>query len=878
MHPKLKTHAGWVCIATHLTGIMSLGIPMRGIAAVDPETDAYATRAAGYASSAGSFLAGTASAAALADSARGSVTGYASADVQQWLSQFGTARVQINTDKHFSLKNSQLDLLVPFWEKEELLAFTQGSWHRTDDRTQANLGVGARRFNEDHMLGANLFLDYDVSRDHARAGFGLEYWRDFLKLSNNVYLRLTGWKDSKDFSDYEERPSNGWDVRAEGYLPAYPQLGVKLTYEQYYGDDVALFGKSNLQKDPMSVTAGLNYTPVPLVTFSAEQRTGKSGVSDTLLGLQLNYQWGTSWSQLLDGGAVAQRRSMAGSRYDLVERNNNIVLEYRKKVVIRMSTRDSITGKSGEKHSLGVSVTANHGLERIDWDAASLIAQGGSLVDEGGHQYSVLLPAYAPAGLSRSEVSNTHAISGVAYDRKGNASSRVQTLISVEATGEVDVTTSTFTASPASILADGAEAATLTFTAKDTAGNGITGLADTLTFVSDTGTGVAFGAVTESADGVYTATFSGTVAGSYTLSPQLNGTAVSGLSASVTLNAGEFSATTSTFTASPASILADGAEAATLTFTAKDTAGNGITGLADTLTFVSDTGTGVAFGAVTESADGVYTATFSGTVAGSYTLSPQLNGTAVSGLSASVTLNVGEVATLSITRSAEKAKVGETITLSITATDKGGNLVPNAELTLNTTSITDRQKISKSDSGSLQLSNQNITTNMNGTATVNVTEPNGIGVMTGIAITSGEVSEETTVIFTVLTSPDSDKANMYGHMAESYTTDLGTVQRPMIAAETSGYSSSNTENNEVWPIWTGTYSCSIASSGAMIRLANTHGLNLSTELGWPKDYVYRTSTDSMQSTNYQYAYFATNVASSAYYTVTASSRTYLVCM
>ncbi|ENP9037692.1 inverse autotransporter beta domain-containing protein, partial [Salmonella enterica subsp. enterica serovar Typhimurium] len=27
------------------------------------------------------------------------------------------------------------------------------------------------------MLGANIFLDYDLSRDHARAGFGGEYWR-----------------------------------------------------------------------------------------------------------------------------------------------------------------------------------------------------------------------------------------------------------------------------------------------------------------------------------------------------------------------------------------------------------------------------------------------------------------------------------------------------------------------------------------------------------------------------------------------------------------------------------------------------------------------------------------------------------------------------
>lgn len=42
------------------------------------------------------------------------------------------------------------------------------------------------------MLGGNLFGDYDLSRDHARLGAGGEYWRDFLKLSANGYLRLTG--------------------------------------------------------------------------------------------------------------------------------------------------------------------------------------------------------------------------------------------------------------------------------------------------------------------------------------------------------------------------------------------------------------------------------------------------------------------------------------------------------------------------------------------------------------------------------------------------------------------------------------------------------------------------------------------------------------
>ena len=75
------------------------------------------------------------------------------------------------------------------------------------------------------MAGVNTFIDHDLSRSHTRIGVGAEYWRDYLKLSANGYIRASGWKKSPDVEDYQERPANGWDIRAEGYLPAWPQLG-----------------------------------------------------------------------------------------------------------------------------------------------------------------------------------------------------------------------------------------------------------------------------------------------------------------------------------------------------------------------------------------------------------------------------------------------------------------------------------------------------------------------------------------------------------------------------------------------------------------------------------------------------------------------------
>lgn len=111
-------------------------------------------------------------------------------------------------------------------------------------------------------VGHQLLFDHDLSRYHSRAGIGAEYWRDYLKLSSNGYLRLTNWRSAPELdNDYEARPANGWDVRAESWLPARRTFGGKLVYEQYYGDEVALFDKDDRQSNPHAITAGLNYTP-----------------------------------------------------------------------------------------------------------------------------------------------------------------------------------------------------------------------------------------------------------------------------------------------------------------------------------------------------------------------------------------------------------------------------------------------------------------------------------------------------------------------------------------------------------------------------------------------------------------------------------------
>lgn len=451
--------------------------------------------------------------------ARGWASSQASGAMTDWLSRFGTARITLGVDEDFSLKNSQFDFLHPRYETPDNLFFSQHTLHRTDERTQINNGLGWRHFTPTWMSGINFFFDHDLSRYHSRAGIGAEYWRDYLKLSSNGYLRLTNWRSAPELdNDYEARPANGWDVRAEGWLPAWPHLGGKLVYEQYYGDEVALFDKDDRQSNPHAITAGLNYTPFPLMTFSAEQRQGKQGENDTRFAVDFTWQPGSAMQKQLDPNEVVARRSLAGSRYDLVDRNNNIVLEYRKKELVRLTLTDPVTGKSGEVKSLVSSLQTKYALKGYNVEATALEAAGGKVVTT-GKDILVTLPGYRFT--STPETDNTWPIEVTAEDVKGNFSNREQSMVVVQAP-TLSQKDSSVSLSTQTLSADSHSTATLTFIAHDAAGNPVIGLV-----LSTRHEGVQYITLSDwkdNGDGSYTQILTtGAMSGTLTLMPQLNG-------------------------------------------------------------------------------------------------------------------------------------------------------------------------------------------------------------------------------------------------------------------------------------------------------------------------------------------------------------------
>ncbi|EFN2470130.1 intimin type beta [Escherichia coli] len=397
------------------------------------------------------------------DTALGMASSQASSQLQAWLQHYGTAEVNLQSGNNFD--GSSLDFLLPFYDSENMLAFGQVGARYIDSRFTANLGAGQRFFLPENMLGYNVFIDQDFSGDNTRLGIGGEYWRDYFKSSVNGYFRMSGWHESYNKKDYDERPANGFDIRFNGYLPSYPALGAKLMYEQYYGDNVALFNSDKLQSNPGAATVGVNYTPIPLVTMGIDYRHGTGNENDLLYSMQFRYQFDKPWSQQIQPQYVNELRTLSGSRYDLVQRNNNIILEYKKQDILSLNIPHDINGTEHSTQKIQLIVKSKYGLDRIVWDDSALRSQGGQ-IQHGGSQsaqdYQAILPAYVQGG------SNIYKVTARAYDRNGNSSNNVQLTITVLPNGQVvdQVGVTDFTADKTSAKADGIEAITYTATVK----------------------------------------------------------------------------------------------------------------------------------------------------------------------------------------------------------------------------------------------------------------------------------------------------------------------------------------------------------------------------------------------------------------------------
>lgn len=502
--------------------------------------DEQARTVASAASSAGGLLQGSRPGDAAASMARGMATGEASRQASDWLKNFGNARVQLNMNEDFSLKNSQFDLLHPWWEVPDAMLFSQGSLHRTDDRTQANLGFGWRHWTDGsapygilsgpYMTGLNTFLDYDLSRDHARLGVGAEFWRDYFKAGANVYHRLTNWKNSPDIEDYEERPADGWDIRTEGWLPAYPQLGAKLVYEQYYGHTVVTAVLKSEDGQPVSGLAGqlsLSGVLTPdshVVDVKAVRRPAPQTTAPALTSLQ-ETQPGTYTATLTAGTTAGKYALSLAVNGDRLLASEVTLTDTLADLGQSTLTADKATVMAGDGTDPANTVTLTAEMKDKNGQPVQQDPARTAFFIDGSDRGAVDIsrPQADPArpGVLTATVSSPAALDAVKVGLKINGKDTGKR-VTLSFTPELTSLAPVLTADKNNVVADGKTPVTLTVVTQDRFGNPVGNQAVTLSTADATAV-LADTTVTTGAAGEGRTTLTATTPGEKTVTAEVNG-------------------------------------------------------------------------------------------------------------------------------------------------------------------------------------------------------------------------------------------------------------------------------------------------------------------------------------------------------------------
>ncbi|TKU08192.1 hypothetical protein FDW86_09800 [Citrobacter sp. wls828] len=217
---------------------------------------------------------------------------------------------------------------------------------------------------------------------------------------------------------------------------------------------------------------------------------------------------------------------------------------------------------------------------------------------------------------------------------------------------------------------------------------------------------------------------------------------------------------------------------------------------------------------------------------------------------------------------AAKVKAGESITLTITTHDCSGNVVGNTSFVITRNDAVNRQGV-VNNTAPVHVGDTELTTtateyhgvtDADGKATVTVTQANGLGVKTTLTVmpsSNTALKDSVDVIFTTQTSPDSDKAAMWGHMAESATANVDgvtyTFTRPKLAAETSGTSGTFVAGNESWAqfTWDGADNhCAILPDAEQLVALRAAHNTAATYPGWPIGTYWSSTKDQLDIYHY----------------------------
>lgn len=260
----------------------------------------------------------------------------------QWLNQFGRAKIAIQGDPLRSLQG-QAALLLPIKQNEQWLWFAQGGWVQSKHRSTFSLGTGQRQFySKQGYWGNNLFFDYQPQGNHCRLGLGLELGYQAFSNQINGYLPLSGAHLINSRAD-QANPARGIDIRLRYQPPQWPYWRFSVTGDHYWGT-IATAGSLSLVENPTALTAGIHYTPIPLVVLGYHLRWNLPGKRVHQLSCSLNYRLGIPWEQQVDR-RQAMRQSLEIDRLKLVSRHHEMVLQQQPNDEIKLEIENISPGE-----------------------------------------------------------------------------------------------------------------------------------------------------------------------------------------------------------------------------------------------------------------------------------------------------------------------------------------------------------------------------------------------------------------------------------------------------------------------------------------------------------------------------------------------------
>lgn len=260
----------------------------------------------------------------------------------QWLNQFGRAKIAIQGDPLRSLQG-QAALLLPIKQNEQWLWFAQGGWVQSKHRSTFSLGTGQRQFySKQGYWGNNLFFDYQPQGNHCRLGLGLELGYQAFSNQINGYLPLSGAHLINSRAD-QANPARGIDIRLRYQPPQWPYWRFSVTGDHYWGT-IATAGSLSLVENPTALTAGIHYTPIPLVVLGYHLRWNLPGKRVHQLSCSLNYRLGIPWEQQMDRRQVI-RQSLEIDHLKLVSRHHEMVLQQQPNDEIKLEIENISPGE-----------------------------------------------------------------------------------------------------------------------------------------------------------------------------------------------------------------------------------------------------------------------------------------------------------------------------------------------------------------------------------------------------------------------------------------------------------------------------------------------------------------------------------------------------